>query len=903
MPQEGGNPSQNGDRESRPRSLEEQLASVVEQGETPIHIVPKHGGDGVYLFQNPTSVDATHSRRRRRRSHASRRLVSSADGSYRASLRDDVANLDRVVVGFSSTPQQTFRVSPVAIRLGEHARSPFVVSLRGVSFFSNEHHEEDRVMESDLVRHEVRSEKVPDLETFEAIASDLHINAMEAQACEDQFTKIASVHRPALFSRVSHVSRGIARAIRSVFTRITILTEPKPRKLAPVPEYIADDIDDDFDGEPRIQIHYIRSLGFVSLLILIAMLPANLIKMYRELSVKREAVASAGGDAIGALSGMGNVDISSSVSSLKEASARFREADDVLSQTNVVAVGLAHILPSTRKSYQTARALLEIGSKSADAGRLLATGLTAALSGSGKSPLERVGVLSAYADGALPLLEDATNALKNVDSSVIPESERKTFNELSVLIEDGRFAIREFIGMGNLLSTILGKDGERRYLVLFQNPSELRATGGFLGSYAELDVNQGRIVRLNIPGGGTYDLQGDLIAQVIPPKPLQLVSDRWEFQDSNWSPDFPTASKKIQYFWQKSGGYSVDGVIAVNASIVVDLLALTGPIDVPELGKTITSENFMVETQKAVELEYDKAENKPKKILGLLAPELMKKLLALSKEDQMKALIVLSQSLEKKDIQIALNDESEEKIIEQLGWNGRLKSVEGDALAVIGSNVAGQKTNGVVEEDVVHRADIDASGAITDSVSVKRAHTGTKGDIFTGVRNVEYFRFYIPKGSTIVFASGFEDPDEMYFDKPREDAVMDPDLALQQSTEVVSSFGVTQWDEGDRTVIGGWSMVDPGETKTLTVSYRLPFSAFDLRSRIGSSVPNSSEEARSAYSLLLTSQSGVSRFIESSVHAPKEWNVLWNYSGESLEGSWIGDRVLSVLYQSSSVTP
>jgi len=89
-----------------------------------------------------------------------------------------------------------------------------------------------------------------------------------------------------------------------------------------------------------------------------------------------------------------------------------------------------------------------------------------------------------------------------------------------------------------------------------------------------------------VPGGGTYDVQGQLLARVLPPGPLQLIADRWEFQDSNWALDFVAAANKIRYFWSKSGGPTMDGIITVNASFVEKLLELTGPVEVPELGKT-----------------------------------------------------------------------------------------------------------------------------------------------------------------------------------------------------------------------------------------------------------------------------------------------------------------------------
>ena len=52
-----------------------------------------------------------------------------------------------------------------------------------------------------------------------------------------------------------------------------------------------------------------------------------------------------------------------------------------------------------------------------------------------------------------------------------------------------------------------------------------------------------------------------------------------------------------------------------------DILKLTGPIEMPAYNKTITADNFLLEIQKAVEIEYDRVENKPKKLISDLIPE------------------------------------------------------------------------------------------------------------------------------------------------------------------------------------------------------------------------------------------------------------------------------------------
>ena len=909
---------------NRPKSLEDQLASVIEGADAIIidDSNPHHAGDGVYLFAQPQDVRIRRPRRRRRRYMPAHRMHGKLT-PVTLGQSDDVSNIDRVIVGFASSPRQGFRETPITIRKEEHIRSPFVISLRDMRLHRDPLEDMQDIPQDDVWNHEIESEQIPDLSIMQSLAGDLNIEEPDLGRFSEQFTiQRSEAFRP--FSRISSAIRRwwyrFLRLLQAPKRRHDILPDELTKSLErgealAIPRVATFDrfasadrqmqeneiIEDHAEngGAVLIRISLWKSVGAFIVLALIAMLPANIVRMARDIMDQKNAIAAEGSAAIGELGSLNGTDLSASEATLQRASERFRQADAILSQTNVLAVGLASVIPSTRNSYRTGKALIEVGAKSSEAAQLLAKGLGLALSSKTGGVLDRVSVLATYADGALPLLEDAADALQDVDKDSIPESEQEKLATLSDLIEDGRVAMREFIGVAELMSVAMGRDEPRRYLILFQNPTELRPTGGFIGSYAELDIYRGKITRLEIPGGGTYDLQGQLIDQVIPPEPLQLIAERWEFQDSNWSPDFPTSAQKIDHFWMKSGGYTIDGIIAVNATVVEKLLELTGPIEIKEFGKTITSENFMLETQKAVELEYDREENQPKKILGLMAPVLMERLKDLTEDQMVELLGITSEALTKKEIQMALMNEDEESLVEAFGWNGRIKPASGDALAIIGANIAGQKTNATVKERVHQTVSIATDGKITDEVTLMREHGAEKGDLFNGVRNVEYIRFYLPKGSVILSAEGFDEPAAMFFDEPREDARIDEDEEEKAKTMYEFAPGIDIWEEGARTVIGGWSMVDPGMTDELSISYRLPFSAFDLlrRVRANDSSIGSESQDRAAYNLLLTSQSGTSdRELSVEVKAPASWKIAWSRDGDQLNSAFDRDQVISLLY-------
>ncbi|MFZ5982031.1 MAG: DUF4012 domain-containing protein, partial [Patescibacteria group bacterium] len=184
------------------------------------------------------------------------------------------------------------------------------------------------------------------------------------------------------------------------------------------------------------------------------------------------------------------------------------------------------------------------------------------------------------------LLEALEGDLENVDVDDLPEDKREKFVLLKNELPEARKMMAGFLNDSQILYDILGGNGPRKYLFLFQNNNEMRPTGGFIGTYALLDIFDGRIKRLKVDG--IFNPDGQLREKVVPPAPIQKISAAWSLHDSNWWPDFPTSAEKASWFWEKTGGPTVDGVIAMTPEVIKKLLEITGPIELPEYGKWIS---------------------------------------------------------------------------------------------------------------------------------------------------------------------------------------------------------------------------------------------------------------------------------------------------------------------------
>ncbi|MBU0540661.1 hypothetical protein KKC31_03285, partial [Patescibacteria group bacterium] len=289
---------------------------------------------------------------------------------------------------------------------------------------------------------------------------------------------------------------------------------------------------------------------------------------------------------------------------------------------------------------------------------------------------------------------------------------------------------------------------------------------------------------------------------------------------------------------------------------------------------------------------------------GDLGEALRSRLQVLSKDEMLKLGTLLSAGLQTKEVQVYLTRPDEEALVEKYGWNGRMKPTSGDSLAIIEANIAGQKTDGVIEEKIEHSAIVQSDGGIIDRLKIVRTHNGVKGELFNGVRNVSYIRVYVPEGSELIKASGFEDPPAGLFKKPDDDYVPDVEVAKIESGMRKTDSGASIGEESGRTVFGGWAQLDPGETETLTYEYRLPFTIQNIRNNLDAApIESDTPEARGAYFLLLTSQSGkTERELVSNLTLPDGWNAVWSntasgsqVSDVGYDGKWDRDIVVAAL--------
>jgi hypothetical protein len=558
----------------------------------------------------------------------------------------------------------------------------------------------------------------------------------------------------------------------------------------------------------------------------------------------------------------------------------FSEASSSLGASSDILAGVARYIP-VASQFSSGKYAVEAGKHMALAGdsiNQVAKTLNEVRSqnDSGQNNLSLLNIYDAInknlkiSNAELKIVQENLDKI-NLDD--LPEDKKEKFLEIKTKLPSVIAFCDNFLSNSEIFTDLLGGNGPRKYLFLFQNNQEMRPTGGFIGSYGVLDISNGHIRNFFIDG--IFNPDGQLTEKIVPPNPVQKVSAAWSLHDSNWWPDFPRSARKAILFYEKTGGPTVDGVMTLTPTVMQKLLEITGPIEMPDYDMTLTADNFIEKTQYEVEVDYDKEENQPKKILSDLAPMILDKIFNGSDPQLiLKAVAAITQGLDQKQILLYSENEDLQKIISTLGWSGEVLGTSKDYLSVINTNINGYKTDGVIDEEIRHDAEIQNDGSIVDTVTITRHHNGGDSEYeWWNKVNADYLRVYVPLGSKLLEAKGqtreFTNPP---LDYNALGFKRDPDVeAEEKNVDINLDTGTRVYSDSEKTVFANWTYVSPKEIVVLEYKYLLPFKIkTDL-----------SQDQGDSYSILFQKQSGsIGSKLIAGIKYPDNLKVAWQYPSD-----------------------
>ncbi|MDD2767004.1 MAG: DUF4012 domain-containing protein [Candidatus Moranbacteria bacterium] len=332
------------------------------------------------------------------------------------------------------------------------------------------------------------------------------------------------------------------------------------------------------------------------------------------------------------------------------------------------------------------------------------------------------------------------------------------FQKVSKLLPINPDTKKEIEVVNKLVEAVTKQDDTvHTFLVLLQNSDELRPGGGFLGQYAIIKTKNGEVISTFVEDANLLDQR--ISADVPTPYPFvrKLQLKKWKFRDSNFSPDFPTNAEKAEYFYRLAGGREkFEGVIAVNSLTFNNILALTGPIQIPGDANIYTSTDGAQKLEERVEKAY-LGEDVPaelkqarKNIMKKLAVEIMNK--AVTVGNIPKLAEFAHTELQNKDVMLYFKDPELQSLVESVHWDGSVtKDWNNDYLMLVDANMGSLKTDFYIKRSLEYTADFTGEKP-TGTLVYTYSNTAPYGNWRTSDYHT-YLRAYVPEGSVFLTRS------------------------------------------------------------------------------------------------------------------------------------------------------
>jgi len=429
------------------------------------------------------------------------------------------------------------------------------------------------------------------------------------------------------------------------------------------------------------------------------------------------------------------------------------------------------------------------------------------------------------ADEVIEKVTEVRDEIKHINPDHYPEEFagrkiREKIKQGVEMVDLGAELIENSKPLLEVSPSILGVDSEKIYLVIFQNDKELRPTGGFITAYSIAKVNKGKFEP--VTSSDIYNLDNKYTPSIPASDPIveyikgpYLIDKNYRLRDMNWSPDFYESMKLFSEEIKSAGIDEIDGIIAVDTQLLVNILDVLGVVEVPGYGGYSTDivevcdcPQVVYELESFADLEGPIvwSENEPgkivfappnydnrKKIIGPMMNSILANAMGLT-SDKVPALFeAIFKSVIEKHVLLYMFDDDVQRAVEVFGIAGRLDEYDGDYLLVNDANLGGRKSNLYVTQEVSQDIVVTRDGTVEKTLTITyknpMRHDGWLNSVLPN-----YVRVYVPEGSELIDFQGVSEKEDPY-------------------TEL------------GKTVFAGFFELRPLGVAKITIQYKLPFKA------------------------------------------------------------------------------
>ncbi|HJE55786.1 MAG TPA: DUF4012 domain-containing protein [Bifidobacterium pseudolongum subsp. globosum] len=231
-----------------------------------------------------------------------------------------------------------------------------------------------------------------------------------------------------------------------------------------------------------------------------------------------------------------------------------------------------------------------------------------------------------------------------------------------------------------ILPTLLGDGQQRTYAVMAMTPSEMRSSGGLIGSVGELTTSNGTVHIGDFRPNGDYlpfgigDHSADMKRVFTDEGPLHMSFD---IRDLAVFPNTADSAVAMQSVWNRTPwgrNMPLDGVIMVDPVFLQQLIAINGNVTLPD-GTVLTGDNTAEFLMNTVYQKYP--ENETDVLFGVVAGQAMKSMFSHMDMGKLyKTGEMLGTMAKGRHFTMYAFDERAEQGIQAAGFTGQIPSSE-----------------------------------------------------------------------------------------------------------------------------------------------------------------------------------------------------------------------------------
>jgi hypothetical protein len=276
-----------------------------------------------------------------------------------------------------------------------------------------------------------------------------------------------------------------------------------------------------------------------------------------------------------------------------------------------------------------------------------------------------------------------------------------------------------------LAAGLYGPPGTARWFLAFQNPAELRGTGGLIGEYGILESSPSGPELVKI--AHYTDLNERTDQGVLLPKELVGRYERYaigrDWSAVNIPPDMPSVGRLITELYKDTTGDELDGVIAADPLAVAEILRVAGPIQAG--GAWLDADNVAEETLVRAYIRYEADNNARRVFLDEVARASFEAFRRTLTSKPVELIRALGGAARARHVQVYVADPAGQRTVAGLGLSGTAAAPStGDYLMPVGINAGGNKLDAFLRRTVRWRVRLNEDGAARATAAFTLANDG-----------------------------------------------------------------------------------------------------------------------------------------------------------------------------------